>query len=335
MPTYKIAAIALASAMAHLPASADAVLPPFPLGAPTPANLYGLELNQWYVASNEVFAGTIIDGALSRSGGTVDFPTPSQLSRSADNAQHNDSKLASAFARVGPYSLGTSASAGAPLEPTATGSVAIGHAVVGYWAMLDQDTTVTFNLKLDGHLGTTGDVALGADRSGAAVTAFAFGSETGLSSANAYTMFAKAGLGAFAEGNNEDAALQELISAQPSTQLHLDVYGAQSDVNHRAVDVDTMLHVSANGTRIDCDTPISPACGRYFYMVGTFLFTGGQTGGLADFSHTLQVSSVSIGGGAAQPFLPASPVPEPASWLLMAAGMAALAALAGTRRRRG
>jgi len=324
MPSYRFAALALAAALAHAPASADAVLPPFPLGAPTLANLYGLELNQWYVAGNEVFAGTIIDGTLSRSGGTVDFPTPSQLSRSTDNAQQNETKLASAFARVGPFKLGTSASAGAPLEPTATGSVAIGHAMVGYWAMLDQDTTVTFNLKLDGHLGTTGDIALGADRSGGAVTAFAFGSETGFSSANAYAMFAKAGLGAFAEGNNEDASLQELISAKPSTQTHLDVYGAQSDVNHRAIDVDTTLHVSANGTRIDCDTPISPACGRYFYLVGTFLFTGAQNGGFADFSHTLEVTSVSIGGAPSQPFSAISAVPEPTTGLLMAAGLGGL-----------
>jgi hypothetical protein len=142
-------------------------------------------------------------------------------------------------------------------------------------------------------------------------------------------MLDKAGLGAFAEGG--DPLLQQLISAKPSTQTHLDVYGAQSDVDHRAVDIDTTLHVSANGTRIDCDTPISPACGRYFYAVDAFLFTGAQNGGLADFSHTLEVASISIGGGAAQPFNAISAVPEPATALLMALG---LCGLAGRRRAR-
>ncbi|HET9642804.1 MAG TPA: PEP-CTERM sorting domain-containing protein, partial [Burkholderiaceae bacterium] len=80
--------------------------------------------------------------------------------------------------------------------------------------------------------------------------------------------------------------------------------------------------------------PISPACGRYFYMAGAFLFTGAQNGGFADFSHTLEITSVSVGDGAAQPFEALSPVPEPASATLLAVGMLGLFSIV-TRRRLG
>lgn len=323
-----VLALSLTAALAPHGASADVSLPPLLLGTPDASNLYGLALNQWFVVTNEVTAGTIIDGALSQQGGTLSFPSAAQLSRQADDAQAAGGKLASAFARVGANSLGASASAGAPLEPMGTGSMAVGHAFVGYWAVLDRDTSIHFDLRLDGRLATTGDRAAGADRSGAAVTALVAGSEANFTTESQYALLRAAGLDAFAVGG--DPLLQQLISARSSTQTHLDVFGAQSQTMDRSLDIDTSLHVTANGTRINCDTPVSPACGRYFYMVGAFLFTGAQNGGFADFSHTLQVSSFSIDGGVAQPFSPASPVPEPASALLMLLGGAALV---GLRRR--
>ncbi|MBW8847725.1 MAG: PEP-CTERM sorting domain-containing protein [Burkholderiales bacterium] len=333
MPLSRLAVLTLSltAALAHQAASADALLPPFALGVPNASNLYGLELNQWFAISNEVTAGTIIDGALSQHGGPLSLPSAAQLSRQAEDSQAANGKLASAFARVGANSLGASASAGAPLEPMSTGSVAVGHSFVGYWAVLDQDTSIHFDLKLDGQLGTTGDRATGTDRSGAAVTALVSGSEANFTTESQYALLKTAGLDAFAVGG--DALLQQLITAKSSTQTHLDVFGAQSDTMTRALDVDTTLHVTANGTRIDCDTPISPACGRYFYMVGAFLFTGAQNGGLADFSHTLAITSVSVGNGAAQPFTALSPVPEPASAAMLLTGLLGLGGFVARRRR--
>ena len=333
MPTSRLAALArsLTAAFAPLVASADVSLPPLPLGTPNAANLYGLELNQWFAISNEVTAGTIIDGTLSQSGSSLTLPSTAQLSRQAEDSQAANGKLASAFARVGANSLGASASAGAPLEPRSTGSVAVGHSYVGYWAVLDQDTSIHFDLKLDGRLGTTGD-APGADRSGAAITALVSGSEANFTTESQYALLKTAGLDAFAVGG--DALLQQLITARSSTQTHLDVFGAQSDSMARSLDVDTTLHVTANGTRIDCDTPISPACGRYFYMVGAFLFTGAQNGGFADFSHTLTITDIAIGAGSAQPFNAVSPVPEPASAPMLAVGLFALLGLVVRRRLR-
>ncbi|KQY81738.1 hypothetical protein [Pelomonas sp. Root1444] len=315
-------ALGVAASLAHGPASAVSLVTPPTLGAPNPSNLYGMELNQWFVLSNGVMAGTLIDGALRQSGSTEYFPTPALLSRSADDSQVSGGKLASSFARVGAFSAGASASAGAPLEPMSTGSIAVGHATVAYWAVLDQDTTITFDLKLDGHMGTTGARSLGADRSGAAVTALALGTQANYTAAGSYTFLQKAGLGAFEVGG--DPLLQELISAHSSTQTHLDVFAAQSDTMHTALDVDTTLHVSAQGTRIDCDTPFSPACGRYYYGMTVFLFTGAQNGGFADFSHTMEITGVSVGGGATVPFNAISAVPEPASALLLIAGLLGL-----------
>lgn len=52
-----------------------------------------------------------------------------------------------------------------------------------------------------------------------------------------------------------------------------------------------------------------------------FLSTGAQNGAVADFSHTLSVHSISIGGAAAQPFL-ASTIPA-----VVELGVASLMAL--------
>lgn len=331
MQVLRLSALALGLAASFtFPASAASLVTPPSLGAPDLPNLYGMELNQWFVLGNSVFAGTLIDGVLSRSGSTEYFPTPSLLSRSTDDFQISGGKMASSFARVGPYIAGSSASAGAPLEPLSTGSIAVSHATVGYWAVLDADTTITFDLKLDGHMGTTGDRALGADRSGAAVTALALGTQANYSAEGSYAFLQKAGLGAFEVGG--DPLLQELITAHSSTQEHLDVFAAQSDTMHRALDVDTTLHVSAKGTRIDCDPALSPACGRYFYGMTVFLFTGAQNGGLADFSHTMEITGLSIGGAPTQPFNAISAVPEPAPALLLAAGLAAFALRRRQRR---
>lgn len=329
MPRSRLLPLALcaaASALSSLPAAAQVALPGGPVTA-GPESFYGLLLNQWYVAGNNVNASTFIDGATGGQGGLLSFPTPAALSRTAESSQRTDSKLASSAAAVSSTSLGAFASAGAPLEPMATWAGATAYSMVSYWAVLERDAPVRFDLHLDGLLSTTGGRLSGPDASGAAVAVLAHGSESNFSNASQAALFARGGINANAEG---DALLQQLTTLRPSTQTHLEAFGAQSDAMHPSMTINTDLHVTASGTRIDCDAsvpaPVSAACGRYFYFMNVFLFTGAQNGGIADFSHTLQVTGLSVDGAVTQPFTAASPVPEPRSALLLAAGVLALAA---------
>lgn len=315
--------LGLTAALSPRPASADIALPPLSLGSPSLSNLMGLELNQWYVFTSSVVAGSVIDGALSQSMGGADFPSPAQLNAQLDDLQINGGKRGSAFARVSPTSLGAAATAIAPLEPDATGMLASGHAGVYYFALLDRNVTFTFDMKLTGRLATTGDIPLGEDRSGAAVAALAIGSEHGGYFNSQPALFAAAGLDAVDEGG--DALLRQLAQLQPSTQAHLDAFGAQSGTIDRDVAVETTLRVTVGGTQMNCDEPFSPACGRYFYGLGAWLFTVAQNGGVADFSHSLQITGVSVDGGPSLPFAAISPVPEPAPALLLALGLTGLA----------
>ena len=93
-------AVSLAAAFVHAPATADATPPPLSLGTPDISNLYGLELNQWYVFGNRAAAGTIVDGQLSEQilGGAI--PSGAALSLRAEDSQVSGSKHASAMARV-------------------------------------------------------------------------------------------------------------------------------------------------------------------------------------------------------------------------------------------
>jgi len=297
-------------------------------GAPPAAGgLFGLTVGSWYVESHLVSAGTFIDGV--DSDHSASHIAPTLLAVDVADHQSLGSKSAAAAARVGATSLGTSAAAGDALHPDGTWTAAASYASVMYWAVLDGNAPLTFNLKLDGHLGVTGSRALGDDRSGAALAVFAQGSQRNFTTESQRALFSGAGIDIDAEG---DALLTQFKAWPTTTQPQLATFGAQASVATPGVDVDTSLHVTAEGTRIDCDPGVSPVCGRYFYFLNVFMFTGAQNGGFADFSHTLQVDSFSLGGGAAQPFLPQSPVPEPASTALMLLGGAALAAL---RRRRG
>jgi len=335
MPRFRPLPLALCAAAAtllSLPATAQVTLPGGPVTA-GPESFYGLLLNQWYVAGNHVNASTFIDGASGSQGGFLSFPTPATLSRTAEASQSSGNKLASSAAAVSSTRLGAFASAGAPLEPMATWAGATAYSLVSYWAVLDRDAPVRFDLHLDGLLSTTGGRLSGPDASGAAVAVLAHGSETNPSNASQAALFARAGIDVNAEG---DALLQQLSTLSPSTQTHLDAFGAQSDAMHPSMNIDTDLHVTARGTRIDCDgsepAPVSAACGRYVYFMNVFLFTGAQNGGIADFSHTLQVTGLSIDGAATQPFQALSPVPEPASAALLLCGLAALGGLAARRK---
>ncbi|MCE4535857.1 PEP-CTERM sorting domain-containing protein [Pelomonas sp. P7] len=323
MPALRPASLVLglltAATLAAAPARADT---PLPLGTPGLPNLYGLELNQWFVFANQASAGTSIDGKLTQEGGLQPFPLGSELSREVQTSQASGSKLASAFARVSATGVGASASARDPLDPASTWTGSVGYAMVSYAAVLDRDTSIRFDLKLDGQLRTLGERATGPDASGAAVAALAYGSQADMTDESQRAVFAAAGLSPDA---SEEVLLQQLSTLKSSTQTHLDAFGAQADTAHPWTDVDTTLHVTAQGTEVKCDGSFSsPACGRYFYLFNVLLFTGAQNGGLADFSHSLQVSAISVDGGAALPFQAVSAVPEPSTALLWAAGVCGL-----------
>lgn len=333
MPILRLAALSLSlvAAFAAAPARADVTPPSLPLGMPALPNLYGLELNQWFVYANHVSAGTYIDGSITQDGGLTYFPSASELSRSGITSQVFGGKQATAFARVAPDSLGSSASAHDALSPTSTLTGAVGYSMVSYMAVLDTNASIQFNLKLDGQLRTLGDRVSSPDGSGAAVAALAYGSQPDISTESQLAVFQAAGLTPYADG---DLLVQELSALKSSTQAHLDAFGAQTDTVITSTDVDTTLHVTADGTRLDCDASvISPACGRYFYMLNLVLFTGARNGGQADFLHSLEVSSYSINGGPAQAFAAASPVPEPASASLLVAGLLAVGGFVLRRRQ--
>ena len=315
--------------LVHAPASADVTPPALSLGTPDISNLYGLELNQWYVFGNRVTAGTIVDGKLSEHSDSRVLPIGTDLSLRVEDAQVSGSKLASAMARVSPTSVGAAVSARDPLNPLGGGTAAVSYSTVTYFAMLDQDTSFTFDLKLDGQLHRLAD-AMAPERSGAAVAALAYGSHANYTGAKSSAAFLAAGLDLDA---GSETLIQQLSSLQSSTQTHLDAFGAQTSPVDTWIDVDTTLHVTAQGTQQNCDKPISPACGRYFYFFSVLLFNGAQNGGATDFSHSLEVSSVSLDGGASLPFSAISPVPEPTQAALLVAGLLAGCAVAARRPR--
>lgn len=333
MQALRLTALALSLATAFLstPAVADLTAPPLPLGTPGFSNLYGLELNQWYVYANQNTAGTLVDGKTTQDGALTIFPTGTDLTRRAETSQVSGSKQASALATVSPTSLGAAASAHDPVNLFSNGTLAVGQASMMFAAVLDQNTSFKFDIKLNGHLDANDQHKLGPDVAGAAVSALVFGSTPNYKTEDMVTTFNAAGLDPYAEG---EAFIRQYSALQSSTQAHMDTFGAQTSPIHDLVNVNTTMHVSVDGTYQDCDRQLSPACGRYVYFFNVMLFTAAQDGGLADFSHTLQVSSYSVGGGAAQPFSAVSAVPEPATAPLLALGIVGVLGAAARRRQR-
>lgn len=332
MTSLRLAALALSltTAFLHAPATADTQLPVLPLGTPSLSNLYGLELNQWYVFSNFATAGTLVNGQASEGAGLglKNFPVGADLTRRIETSQVDGSRQASALALVSPTSLGAAASAHDPANAFGSGTLGVGMSSVYFFAVLDQNVDFRFNIKLDGRLDGSDAHRLSSDVSGAAVAAVTMGSWTGYSNESMQATYHAAGMDPYAEG---EALIRELGSLRSTRQTHLDTFGAQTSAVHDVFDVDTSLQVSATGIHLDCNRALSPACGRYAYFLGVTLFTAAQDGGLADFSHTLSIASVSVNGGAALPFNAISPVPEPASAALLVAG---LLAVGGTALRR-
>jgi hypothetical protein len=315
-------------ALALLTTGAAIAQVPFPAPTlPLDGGLAAFTAGQWYAVYHQASASTLI-GDVESTQEVYHLPIRAgELVAAVTDSQTIGSKSAAGTARATLASLGTSAAAGDPLHPDSTFAGALSFASISYVAVLDSQTQVRLNLKLDGRLGVTGSRALGDDRSSAAVAVSAFGSLPEGTDADYRALYAGAGIDPDAEGT---AMLAQLKAWPTSSQTHLTTFGAQADTSHNLVTVHETLQVTAEGTKIDCDPSLASICGKYVYYAGVFLFTEAQNGAFADFSHTLSIASFSIGGGEALPFAPAAPVPEPASVLLMAAG---LAALAGWRRR--
>jgi hypothetical protein len=274
---------------------------------------------------NQTHADTFIDGVSTSNASYALAPTMAQLSAYSSTYQVQGSKQASASASTTATTLGAAASAIDALHPDSTLTAATSYALVSYWAVLPSSDAITFNFKLDGTLNVTGSRALGADASRAGVAMLALGSITDGTSASYQQVFANLGFSATAQG---DAMLAQLAALPTTSQRNLATLGASATFSHNTETVDTTLQVTADGTRIDCDGALVPACGNYFYFVNLMLFTGAQNGGVADFSHTLAVTSVQTAQGTALPFSAQtlSPVPEPAAAWLLLGGLGSLAA---------
>lgn len=315
---------ALAAACFCQAAAASTALPTLPSGGAAVTSFQGLALNQWYVLGNHLSAATWVPGAITQDGSALALPGASDLVRQAAAAPASGSALASALAQVSTTRLGAKAWAGEAATPLANAPMAMGYASVVFAAVLDQDVRLSFDLRLDGSLTASDPLTPGA---GAAVAALAFGSTANYQTEHLSTAFAAAGLDAYAE---DEAFIRQYSTLQSTRQTHLDTFGAQTRALHNPIAVDSTLTVTAEGTRLDCDPGLSPVCGHYAYFFGVMLFTAAQDGGLADFSHTLQVSSYRVDGGPALAFEAVSAVPEPSAALLLGAGLCALV----WRRRR-
>ena len=323
---------------ATLPAAAQTGLPPLPVIAATPANLYGMLANQWFVGITQVSAGTEINGASLTDSQQFKFPSPSDLGHRAEMTQAVASKSAAAWGSTADLSLSAAAQAQDPLHPDATGIAAVGYSLISYWAVLDQNYPLRVSLPLQGRLTTTGSIATGLDASMAGVVAFANGSDGDPTGAGQAATFAKAGID-LNEGG--EPLLRQFSMLKPSTQTYLDVFAAQSDTSHTWVDVKSTLNVTASGMEIHCDgtepAAVKPMCGRYFYYLSVALFTGAQNGAQADFAHAFSGGATySVNGGPALALNAStvSAVPEPGSALLLALGLLGMAGYVGRRRGR-